>query len=42
MSLMISVKTNEKHRANIMNKFDIHDTAGLVKVAIKNKLIQID
>ncbi len=33
--LFISVKTVENHRANIMNKLDIHDTAGLVRYAIR-------
>ena len=31
----ISVKTVETHRAHIMSKLDIHDTAGLVKYAIR-------
>lgn len=33
--LFISVKTVENHRANIMKKLDIHETAGLVRYAIK-------
>ncbi len=40
--LVISSKTVEKHRASIMAKLDIHDMVGLVKFAIKNKLITID
>ncbi|MBN1884128.1 MAG: response regulator transcription factor [Candidatus Krumholzibacteriota bacterium] len=38
--LFISVKTVENHRANIMSKLDIHDTAGLVRYAIKIGLIE--
>jgi DNA-binding NarL/FixJ family response regulator len=38
--LYISKKTVENHRANIMEKLDIHDTAGLVRYAIKIKLIE--
>jgi DNA-binding NarL/FixJ family response regulator len=38
--LGISVKTAESHRSNIMDKLDIHDTAGLVRYAIRQGLIQ--
>ena len=38
--LGISVKTAESHRSNIMGKLDIHDTAGLVRYAIRRGLIQ--
>lgn len=38
--LFISKKTVENHRANIMAKLDIHDTAGLVRYAIKIKLVE--
>jgi two-component system response regulator NreC len=38
----ISVKTVENHRANIMKKLDIHDTAGLVRYAIQIGLVDID
>jgi two-component system response regulator NreC len=38
--LGISVKTAESHRMNIMERLDIHDTAGLVRYAIRNGLIQ--
>lgn len=37
--LYISVKTVENHRANIKNRINIHDTAGLVRYAIKKGLI---
>jgi DNA-binding NarL/FixJ family response regulator len=38
--LAISVKTVEAHRRNVMVKLDIHETAGLVRHAIKIGLIQ--
>jgi len=38
--LYISKKTVENHRANIMEKLDIHETAGLVRYAIKIKLVE--
>lgn len=38
--LDVSVKTAETHRANIMNKLDIHDTAGLVRYAIRHRLVE--
>ena len=38
--LNISVKTAESHRSNLMDKLNIHDTAGLVRYAIRNGLIQ--
>jgi DNA-binding NarL/FixJ family response regulator len=38
--LGISVNTAESHRSNLMEKLDIHDTAGLVRYAIHNGIIQ--
>jgi two-component system, NarL family, response regulator NreC len=38
--LDISPKTAEFHRANIMEKLDVHDTAGLVRYAIQLGLIE--
>ena len=38
--LGISVKTAESHRSNLMDKLDIHDTAGLVRYAIRQGIIQ--
>ena len=35
----ISVKTVEKHRANLMDKLNVHDIAGLTRFAIKHKLV---
>jgi DNA-binding NarL/FixJ family response regulator len=40
--LKISVKTIEKHRANLMSKLDVHDVAGLVRVAIEHKLVFLE
>jgi DNA-binding NarL/FixJ family response regulator len=38
--LGISVKTAESHRSNIMEKLHIHDTAGLVRYAIRCGLVK--
>ena len=40
--LSISVKTVEKHRANLMNKLEADDLATLIRVAIKRRLIFVD
>jgi DNA-binding NarL/FixJ family response regulator len=37
--LHISVKTVEKHRANIMNKLDLHNAAALTSYAIEKGLV---
>jgi DNA-binding NarL/FixJ family response regulator len=37
--LHISVKTVEKHRANIMNKLDLHNAASLTAFAIEHGLV---
>src|ERR1041385_6170786 len=37
-TLMISFKTAESHRTRIMSKLNIHETAGLVRYAIRNRL----
>jgi two-component system response regulator NreC len=39
--LCISKKTVETHRANIMEKLNIHDKVGLVKYAIRKGLIKL-
>jgi DNA-binding NarL/FixJ family response regulator len=39
-ALEISVKTVETHRAQLMERLDIHDVAGLVRYAIKIGLVQ--
>jgi two-component system response regulator NreC len=38
--LGLSVKTAESHRSRIMEKLDIHETAGLVRYAIRRGIIQ--
>jgi DNA-binding NarL/FixJ family response regulator len=38
-SLALSVKTAESHRINLMRKLDIHETATLVRYAIRRGLI---
>lgn len=38
-ALTISVKTVEKHRANLMAKLDVHDLPTLIRKAIEYKLI---
>ena len=38
--LGISAKTAESHRSNLMDKLNIHDTAGLVRYAIRIGLIE--
>ncbi len=38
--LDISPKTAESHRARIMAKLDVHETAGLVRYAIRRRLIE--
>ena len=38
--LNISVKTAETHRTRLMEKLDIHETAGLVRYAIRRGLVQ--
>lgn len=39
-ALGISFKTAESHRTRIMAKLGIHETAGLVRYAIRNRLIE--
>jgi DNA-binding NarL/FixJ family response regulator len=41
-TLDVSVKTVEKHRANLMNKLDTHEVAGLTRIALKHGLIFLD
>lgn len=41
-ALEISVKTVETHRAQLMERLDIHDVAGLVRYAIIVGLIQVE
>jgi DNA-binding NarL/FixJ family response regulator len=41
-ALTISVKTVEKHRANLMAKLEVHDLAGLIRAAIRHGLIFVE
>jgi len=40
--LEVSVKTVETHRASLMDRLAIHDIAGLVLYAARNRLVSID
>jgi DNA-binding NarL/FixJ family response regulator len=40
--LQLSVKTIEKHRASLMRKLQVHDLAGLLRVAIQHGLVVLD
>lgn len=40
LELDISIKTVEKHRQSVMNKLQIHDTAGLTRYAISAGIIE--
>lgn len=40
--LKLSIKTVESHRAQLMERLDIHDVPGLVRYAIRNGLISIN
>ncbi len=37
--LHVSIKTIEAHRANLMDRLDIHDVPGLVRLAIRARLV---
>jgi DNA-binding NarL/FixJ family response regulator len=41
-AMQISVKTVEKHRLNLMTKLNVHDVAGLTRLALKHGLIFLD
>jgi DNA-binding NarL/FixJ family response regulator len=41
-TLNISAKTVESHRAQLMERLDIHDVAGLVRFAIKKGLVKVE
>lgn len=41
-TLSISVKTVEKHRANVMTKLEVNDLASLIREGIKQGLILLD
>jgi len=40
--LDVSIRTIDAHRANIMNKLNIHTTPGLVKFAIRHRLTTVE
>jgi DNA-binding NarL/FixJ family response regulator len=40
VELGISIKTVEKHRGHLMDKLNIHDTAGLTRYAIATGIIE--
>jgi two-component system, NarL family, response regulator NreC len=40
--MQVSIKTVEKHRGSVMTKLNVHEVAGLVRVAIKHGLVFID
>jgi DNA-binding NarL/FixJ family response regulator len=40
--LSLSVKTVEKHRSSLMDKLNIHDVAGLVRFAVKQRIVSLD
>jgi two-component system, NarL family, response regulator NreC len=42
LALIDSAKTVEAHRAQIMEKLQIHSTAGLTKYAIREGLTSLD
>ena len=39
VSLGVSVKTVDAHRANVMHKLDLHSVTDLVRYAIRNQII---
>jgi DNA-binding NarL/FixJ family response regulator len=41
-TLQLSVKTVDTHRAALMERVDIHDVAGLVLYAVRNRLVDLE
>jgi two-component system response regulator NreC len=41
-TMHVSVKTVEKHRANLTSKLNVQDLAGLIRIALKHRLIFLD
>ncbi len=39
LAMRLSIKTVEKHRANLMRKLEVHNTAGMTLFAIRNGLL---
>ena len=42
MALRLSIKTVEKHRANLMRKLELHNTAAVTLFAVRNGLLPVD
>lgn len=42
LKLCLSEKTIQKHRTSLMSKLDVHDVAGLVRLAIKHGVVYLD
>jgi DNA-binding NarL/FixJ family response regulator len=42
LALNISPKTVEAHRADLMNRLDLHDIASLVRYALKVGIVILD
>ena len=40
--MQVSTKTVEKHRSNLMSKLEVHDLAGLMRLAIKHRLVFLE
>jgi DNA-binding NarL/FixJ family response regulator len=41
MALRLSIKTVEKHRANLMRKLDLHNTAAVTLFAVRNGMLPV-
>ena len=41
MALRLSIKTIEKHRANLMRKLDLHNTAAVTLFAVRNGMLPV-
>lgn len=41
-TMHLSIKTVEKHRANLMSKLNVYDVASLVRLAIKHRVIFLE
>ena len=39
LALRLSIKTVEKHRANLMRKLELHNTAAVTLFAVRNGLL---
>jgi len=41
LALRLSIKTVEKHRANLMRKLDLHNTAAVTLFAVRNGMLPV-